>query len=227
MSHIIAATEEFVRSALAQNDASHDFAHIERVRYLALRIAGKTEGVNAVVVELAALLHDVKDYKYTNDDVLSPSAFLSSVDCDRDTASQVLFVVDNLGFKKTAFLSPDERVQYLASLTLELKCVQDADYLDAIGAIGIARCFTFGGRNLRPIYDNSWAKGAVNKDSNLSEKEYADKKRGSTVSHFYEKLLTLKDRMLTEEGKREADRRHAFMELFLKELGDDCFRVEL
>ncbi|CEO97218.1 HD/PDEase domain-containing protein [Plasmodiophora brassicae] len=208
-SSIVAKAEQFVKDEMQGQDASHDFAHVERVRRLALELA-EEEGVEAkLVVELGALLHDVRDYKYSGDDRAGPACareFLQARQCPEDIVERVIAVIAGIGFKHTLGNEP-------VAMTPELACVQDADRLDAIGAIGIARCFTFGGAKGRPMYEEG-----VEARTAISAEEYADKRQGTTVNHFYEKLLHLADRMNTEAGRRRARGRHAFMEAFLNQL---------
>ncbi|KAI8620386.1 hypothetical protein BC830DRAFT_1099374 [Chytriomyces sp. MP71] len=220
---IISATEEFVQRAFASADAAHDMAHLFRVRALALRI-GATNGSDTLVLALAALLHDVGDHKLglslTLDD--AHRFLVDEAACPENVASMVVRTVEAIGFsKQLAGSTASER-------TAEVQALQDADYLDAIGAVGIARVFSFGGSRGRPIYseeefacmkDNGrFAPGLVE----VSKEVYADKNRGSSVGHFYEKLLKLKDRIVTEEGRKLATDRHIFMEHFLATLAAEA-----
>ncbi|KAJ3335154.1 hypothetical protein HDU93_006331 [Gonapodya sp. JEL0774] len=212
---LIVQTEQYVRDELKSVDGSHDFSHIDRVRSVALRIA-RAEGADLVVVELASLLHDIKDYKYSGSEEAGPIAvkeFLVEKKCHQDLVEKVVGIVEGIGFK-TSLANGTGGAQL--SKSLELAVVQDADRLDAIGAIGIARCFTFGGTRHRPIHEQ----GDGPRDPGaLTVAQYADKNRGSSVAHFFEKLLLLKDRINTCEGKRIAIERHNYMLDFLARLG--------
>ncbi|KAJ3026056.1 UNVERIFIED_CONTAM: hypothetical protein HDU68_006295 [Siphonaria sp. JEL0065] len=227
---IIADTEVFVKKALESADAAHDFTHIDRVRAMAVRIA-LTTSANAFVVELVALLHDVYDEKLTRiertaDEIASLIAvFLETVECPREIALEVGCLVSRIGFKKNAFATPEQAAKYQRELTPELAAVQDADTLDAIGAIGIARVFAFGGSRDSPIYSAHELTGDgffIGTRGELTEAEYGRKDRGSSVGHFFDKLLKLKDRLLTKEGKRIGLERHLLMQEFLKHLGAEC-----
>ncbi|KAK1419767.1 hypothetical protein QVD17_29082 [Tagetes erecta] len=160
------------------------------------------------MVELAALLHDIGDYKYLR----NPSEekivenFLEKEGVDTDKSSKILAIIKKMGFK--------EEISGLTngSHTPEFGVVQDADRLDAIGAIGIARCFTFGGSRNRVLHDPN-----IQPRSDLSKDQYMNKDEQTTMNHFHEKLLKLKDLMKTKAGKTRAEKRHKFMEEFLKE----------
>lgn len=192
---------------LFQNDFSgHDFDHTYRVYQLATTIALK-EGANVEKVQLMALLHDVDDHK------LSPSTY-ENKDHARDFLSQFNYPYIEeviLGISQISFMSKDSIIPD----TLETKCVQDADRLDAIGAIGIARCFTFGGNKHRKLYDP-----AIPPTLNMSKEEYYQHE-STTINHFYEKLLLLKDMMNTPTGKQMAAHRHQIMVDFLDEFYDE------
>ncbi|MEK5231648.1 HD domain-containing protein [Lysinibacillus sp. FSL K6-0232] len=191
-----------VREVYAQFDASHDFQHIERVYQNALAILQTEPTADVEVVKIAVLLHDVSDKKYTDskeqEDKLIAELALSEEKKQhiRDCIAQVSFNGGN----------------ELAATSLEAKIVRDADRLDAIGAIGIARTFAYGGAKGRKLYD----KGEEVR-MNMTEQEYRQKNTAS-VTHFYEKLLLLKDLMVTEKGKQMALERHQFMESFLQQL---------
>ncbi|CAA0812124.1 Cellulase (glycosyl hydrolase family 5) protein [Striga hermonthica] len=211
-SEIIARAEELVKSAMGGNDASHDAAHAFRVRDLALSLA-REEGFSTspdsiLTVELAALLHDIGDYKYMRD----PSEgqivedFLVKEGVNETIRSRILGIIKRMGFKEEA-AGVTWSTQYP-----ELGVVQDADRLDAIGAIGIARCFTFGGSRNSMLYDPN-----IKPRSDLSKEKYMSKEEQTTVNHFHEKLLKLKELMKTKAGQKRAERRHKFMEGFLEE----------
>lgn len=204
MKNLIENTVEFVKEKLEGAEAGHDWFHIERVWKLSRKIA-ETESCNQEVVELAALLHDIADPKFHNGDetlALKVSRdFLESQNTEEKLIEQVLFIIKNISFKN--------RGEVPQNLPVELKIVQDADRIDAIGAIGIGRTFNFGGFKNNPMYDPN-----VEPKLNMSKEEYK-KSNGTTINHFYEKLLLLKDLMNTEKGKEIAGERHDFMLKFL------------
>lgn len=204
MKNLIQNTVEFVKEKLEGAEAGHDWFHIERVWKLSKKIA-ETESCNQEVVELAALLHDIADPKFHNGDetlALKVSReFLESQNAKEELIEQVLFIIKNISFKN--------RGEVPQNLPVELKIVQDADRIDAIGAIGIGRTFNFGGFKNNPMYDPN-----VEPKLNMSKEEYK-KSNGTTINHFYEKLLLLKDLMNTEKGKEIAGERHDFMLKFL------------
>lgn len=204
MKNLIQNTVEFVKEKLEGAEAGHDWFHIERVWKLSKKIA-ETESCNQEVVELAALLHDIADPKFHNGDetlALKVSReFLESQNAEEELIEQVLFIIENISFKN--------RGEVPQNLPVELKIVQDADRIDAIGAIGIGRTFNFGGFKNNPMYDPN-----VEPKLNMSKEEYK-KSNGTTINHFYEKLLLLKDLMNTEKGKEIAGERHDFMLKFL------------
>ncbi|KAI4328643.1 hypothetical protein L6164_020979 [Bauhinia variegata] len=208
--------ELLVEKAMKGNDASHDSAHVFRVRDLALSLAheqGLSSNPDSMeIIELAALLHDIGDYKYLRD----PSEeklvenFLEEEGVEEKKKSTILKIIKGMGFKEELVGHANgEQCQ-------EFGFVQDADRLDAIGAIGIARCFTFGGSRKRVLHDPS-----ILPRSDLSKEQYMNKQEQTTINHFHEKLLKLKDMMKTEAGKRRAEKRHQFMEEFLKEFYDE------
>ncbi len=203
---IINETVAFVMTQLAQAEGGHDWFHVERVWQMASEIA-REEKVDMLVVELAALLHDIADSKFHqgNEEVGPQTArkFLESLDVAEETIAHVVKIVENVSFKggnhPQDFNSP------------ELEVVQDADRLDALGAIGIARTFNYGGHKGRALYDPE-----IKPRLDMTKEEYK-KSDAPTINHFYEKLLLLKDRMNTETGKRLALQRHRFMEAFLRQ----------
>jgi uncharacterized protein len=201
---IINETIDFVKQTLAQAEGGHDWWHIYRVWTLSKQIA-KNEQANAFVVELGALLHDIADSKFHNgDEEIGPRKareFLTSQSVDEEIIHQVEKIIANISFKGGAhqqeFKSP------------ELDVVQDADRLDALGAIGIARVFSFGGHTNRTIYDPN-----IPPKINMSKEEYKTH-RNTSLNHFYEKLLLLKDRMNTPTGRNIAEQRHLFLQQYL------------
>lgn len=206
MNIMVSNTVAFVKAQLAGAEAGHDWFHIERVWKLARKIH-ETEGGNLEVIELAALLHDIADPKFHNgDEALAlriSDDFLQTQNAAPETVAAVLDIIENISFKN--------REDQQGVPSLELKIVQDADRLDAIGAIGIARTFHFGGFKNNPIYDPEI------KPNLRQTKEQYKKSNGTTINHFYEKLLLLKDLMNTQTGKRLAERRHSLMVRFLEE----------
>ncbi|MBN2774136.1 MAG: HD domain-containing protein [Prolixibacteraceae bacterium] len=197
-------TETFVKTFFEADATGHDWWHIYRVRKLALAIS-ETEKGDKFIIEMAALLHDVDDYKISGegDNLKNASAWLKKAGLPDETANKILTVIGEVSFK-------GNDVEDKAS-TSESKIVQDADRLDAIGAIGIARAFAYGGSKNRALY-NPDEKPATYK----SFEEYRNNK-SSTISHFYEKLLLLKDRMKTNTGKLIASERHKYLENYLKQ----------
>jgi uncharacterized protein len=205
-SEIIRRTEAFVRETLAGAEGGHDWWHVHRVRNLALQI-GAEEQADLFVVELAALLHDIADPKFHDgDEEAGPRMardFLRSAGVAEGITGHVVKIIENVSFKgglgEGSFRSP------------ELDTVQDADRLDALGAIGIARTFNYGGHKGREMY---------NPDISPQQYDSVEAYRNSTaptINHFYEKLLLLKERMNTATGRRMAEHRHRFMETFLEE----------
>ena len=206
MQLLIEKTIEFVKQELQHAEAGHDWWHIERVWKSAKAIA-QEENVDLLVVEFAALLHDIADAKFHNgDEEIGPQKagdFLKSVAVDEAIIHHVQEIIRNMSFKSSLgalkFTSP------------EMLVVQDADRLDAIGAIGIARAFTYGGFKNRELY-NPAIKPALNQS-----KEAYKNTTAPTINHFYEKLLLLKDKMNTVTGTRIALQRHHFMEAYLEQ----------
>lgn len=201
---IIENTILFVKNKLAQAEGGHDWFHIERVYKNALLIA-KEEECDLTVVKLAALLHDIADSKFHNgDESIGPKVareFLESQKVSEDIILHVIAIIENISFKGGNF----EKKFH----SRELEIVQDADRLDAIGAIGIARTFNYGGFKNRVIYDPN-----IPPKMNMSKEEYKNSE-SPTLNHFYEKLLLLKDKMNTKTGKNIAQKRHDFMVTFL------------
>ncbi len=203
---IIQQTVTFVKQSLADAEGGHDWWHIQRVWKLAKHIA-LSEEVNLFVVELGALLHDIADSKfYDGDEEVGPrkaSVFLMELKVEKSIVQHVVNIISNISFK-----GGKEEQQFRSK---ELDVIQDADRLDALGAIGIARTFNYGGFKNNEIYNPN-----IPPNLDMSKEEY---KKGDTptLNHFYEKLLLLKDRMNTQTGKALAIHRHQFMENFLAE----------
>ncbi|WP_435255634.1 HD domain-containing protein [Tenacibaculum sp. A30] len=203
---IIQNTIEFVKETLQGAEGGHDFFHIERVYKNALLIA-EGENVDVFVVSIGALLHDIADSKFYNgDETVGPQkarAFLESQKVPEDIITHIEEIITNISFKggnfEQKFTSP------------ELDVIQDADRLDAIGAIGIARCFNYGGFKNRELYNPE-----IPPNLKMTKEEYK-KSTAPTINHFYEKLLLLKDKMNTQAGKAIAAQRHAYMEDFLQQ----------
>ena len=204
MNDVIARTIDHVRETLASDSTGHDWWHIDRVRKNAIQIAVE-ERADLTIVELAALLHDIADWKFHGgDEEAGPRAarnWLKRCDVDQPTIDHVCEIVSGVSFKGAGVATEMPSV--------EGKCVQDGDRLDAIGAIGVARAFAFGGHFGRPIYDPG-----TPAELHASFAAYKSKS-GPTINHFYEKLLLIKDRMQTNAGRRLALGRHEFMESFL------------
>ncbi len=205
-SEIIEKTIAFVKKTLENAEGGHDWFHIERVFKNAMLIA-KDEQADPLIVGLGALLHDIADSKFHDgDETVGPKkarAFLHSLGVANAITDHVVAIIENVSFKG------GNTSRTFASK--ELDVVQDADRLDAIGAIGIARAFNYGGFKNRKLYDP-----AIAPKLNMSKEEYK-KSSSPTINHFYEKLLLLKDRMNTKTGQKLALQRHAFMEHFLEQ----------
>ncbi|RNF40450.1 HD domain-containing protein [Planococcus salinus] len=199
---IINDCEQRVKKIYETFDASHDWQHIERVRRNAWMILQEEEG-DALVVELAVLLHDVSDPKYKKEGEDPETVILEQLSLSRLQKKLIQDTIRSVSFKGG---------NGEPAVTVESRIVQDADRLDAIGAIGIARAFSYGGAKGRQLYD--W--NEVPRTS-MTEQQYRSKPV-SSVTHFYEKLLLLKDQMTTEAGKRIAEERHQFMLSFLQQL---------
>jgi uncharacterized protein len=208
---IIDKTVSFVQSTLKDAEGGHDWWHIYRVWNNAKLIA-KTEQANLLVIELAALLHDIADSKFHNgDEEIGPEKagiFLKSIYADAETVQHVQQIIKHISFK-AGF---DKAVFHSA----ELDIVQDADRLDAIGAIGIARAFSYGGFKGREIYNPE-----IKPKPDMTKAEYKNS-TAPTINHFYEKLLLLKDKMNTATGKKLAEKRHNFMLSYLSQFYSEC-----
>lgn len=203
---IIDQTVEFVKATLADAEGGHDWWHIYRGWQTAKHLA-KTEQVDLFIVELGVLLHDIADSKFHDgDEQVGPrkaKEFLQSINVDPTIADHVVKIIENISFKggqhQQSFRSP------------ELDVIQDADRLDALGAIGIARTFNYGGHKHRAIYDPN-----IKPNLQMTKEEYKSS-NAPTLNHFYEKLLLLKDRMNTKTGRQLAEQRHQFMEQYLQQ----------
>ena len=209
---LIDTTIAFVKEELKNAEGGHDWFHIERVFKNAILIS-REEKVDILVVSLAALLHDIADPKfYGGDEEIGPkkaSEFLHAINVDNGIIAHVINIIKNMSFKNS-FEKDSTPIN-----SKEFQVVQDADRLDAIGAIGIARCFNYGGFKNRPLYDPS-----ILPNLNMSKEEYKNAK-APTINHFYEKLLLLKDKMNTQTAKQIATERHVYMESFLNQFYEE------
>lgn len=207
---IIELTEKFVHDFLQKEQTGHDWWHIQRVRKLSLKIAAE-EKADFFIVEMAALLHDIGDYKFFGGNEQEgqkvAAQFLHSLSLSPNVTRKILNVTTNISYMKT--LSEEDRSRK-EKKSLEFMVVSDADRLDAMGAIGIARAFTYGGYYHRPIYDPN-----IPPNPKISREEYKTTEAPS-INHFYEKLLKLKGTMYTSYGKQMAKGRHYFLEEYLK-----------
>jgi uncharacterized protein len=196
----------FVKQQLENAEGGHDWFHIERVYKNALLIA-EGEDCDLIVVKLGALLHDIADSKFHGgNETVGPKTartFLESQNVKEDIILHVIAIIENISFKGGNF---EKKFN-----SKELEIVQDADRLDAIGAIGIARTFNYGGFKNRPLYNPN-----IQPNMNMNKEEYKNSE-SPTLNHFYEKLLLLKDKMNTETGKKIAQKRHNFMVTFLSQ----------
>lgn len=204
---LVKATKTFVKETLINAEGGHDWFHTERVFKNALMIS-KTEDVDVLVVQLGALLHDIADSKFHDgDETIGPKLareFLFKHNVDSIIIEHVINIIKHISFKHTLG-------NQHGFTSKELEVIQDADRLDAIGAIGIARCFNYGGYKNRPLHNPD-----IEPNLNITKEEYKAS-NAPTINHFYEKLLLLKDKMNTKTGKNMAERRHKFMELYLRQ----------
>jgi len=211
-STLILKTVKFVQDTLTDAEGGHDWFHIERVWRNAQLIA-KTEKADMLVVELGALLHDIADAKFNDgDETIGPKKarrFLESQQVDEAIITHVENIIKFISFK-SSLGTKGEKFR-----SKELDVVQDADRLDAIGAIGIARAFNYGGFKNRVLYDP-----AIPPNLEMDKETYK-KSKAPTINHFYEKLLLLKDKMNTKTGKQLAQKRHDFMKLYLNQFFDE------
>lgn len=212
---IISKVKNYIRKNFKDEPTGHDWWHTFRVWQMAKKIARK-EGGNLFIIELAALLHDIADWKFYNGDLKAGSKkadnLLNELGVNEKIIKHVCHIIDNVSFKGAGVKN---RIK-----TKEGKIVQDADRLDVIGAIGIARTFAYGGHKGREIY-NPEIKPKLHK----SFKEYKNAK-STSLNHFYEKLLLLKDRLNTKTAKRIARERHKFLESYLKQFFKE-WKVEI
>lgn len=208
-STILKKTEQYIVAEFEREGSGHDWYHIDRVRKMALRI-GIVEGCDLFVTEMAALLHDLDDWKLNGsflNKLVKTEKWLDHVNAPVDVASGILKIIEEVSFKGAGTETPVSSV--------EAAVVQDADRLDAIGAIGIARAFAYGGNKNILIYDPDV--------SPVMHQNFEEYKNGnaSTINHFYEKLLLLKDRMNTKTARLIAEERHRFMEVFLDQFFEE------
>lgn len=206
---IIQKTASYIALEFASESSGHDWFHVDRVRRLALRI-GHAEKSDPFITEMAALLHDLDDWKLTGSESHIPvkaRKWLIDLEVEEEISASILEVIEEVSFKGADVETPVRSV--------EAAVVQDADRLDAIGAIGIARTFAYGGHKNRLIYDPATAP-VMHDDFQSYQKSTAP-----TINHFYEKLLLLKDRMNTNTAKLIADQRHRFMENYLVQFFDE------
>jgi len=209
---IIQNTIVFVKETLKNAEGGHDWFHIERVYKNALLIS-KKEHVDHFIVRLGALLHDIADAKfYDGDETMGPkmaTEFLTTQQVDADVRAHIVNIINHISYKN----SLSSTIEKFTSKELEV--VQDADRLDAIGAIGIARCFNYGGFKNRTLYNPE-----ILPNLKMTKEEYK-KSEAPTINHFYEKLLLLKDQMNTHTGKEIALERHRYMEQFLRQFYEE------
>ncbi|QED48338.1 HD domain-containing protein [Cytobacillus dafuensis] len=203
--NIIQKTEAFVKNELGSDSTGHDWYHIERVRKNALYIAQTEKKGDRFIIEMAALLHDIPDEKLNSSKEAGEKKlleFLYSLELDQEAQKKIIGIIESISFKggtKTDLMS------------IEAEIVQDADRIDAIGAIGIARAFAYGGKKGQALYDPE-----IKVREEMTEEEYR-KGKSSSIHHFYEKLLKLKARLNTETAKNMAEKRHQYMEEFLEQ----------
>lgn len=205
---IIENTVVFVKEKLAGDSSGHDWWHILRVWNMSKKLQVK-EGGNLFIIEMAALLHDVADWKFQDEEkgLEEIVHFLTSHNVDVEDRVRIVEIIRNVSYKGAGV--KDKMV------SVEGKIVQDADRLDAIGAIGIARTFAFGGKFGNEMHD---PESRVNMHNSFEEYK---RSKGTTINHFYEKLLLLKDRLNTHAAKEIARQRHQFMETFLNQFYDE------
>ncbi len=210
-SELVEETITFVKETLQNAEGGHDWFHIQRVFNNSMLIA-KDEKVDILVVSLGALLHDIADAKFHNgDESLGPKMaadFLSSIGASKKIVNHVVKIIENSSFKSSLDNGKPKKKRFNSK---ELQVVQDADRLDAMGAIGIARTFNYGGFKNRAIYDP-----AIPPNLKMTKEQYK-KSTAPTINHFYEKLLLLKDKMNTKTGKALAEKRHQYMLDYLEQ----------
>jgi len=209
---IIQNTIQFVKETLKNAEGGHDWFHIQRVLNNAKLIA-ENESVNIFIVSLGALLHDIAEPKFHNgDENIGPKIakeFLEEQKIDKEIIQHITHIINHISFKNS-FTKTGEKFT-----SKELEVLQDADRLDAIGAIGIARCFNYGGFKNRSLYNPEIAPNLK-----MTKEEYKNSS-APTINHFYEKLLLIRNQMNTVTGKRIAKERHAYMEGFLKQFYEE------
>ena len=198
---IINKTRAFVKDKLQNEGSGHDWFHIERVYNLATYLCKKENG-DEFIIKMAVLLHDIDDWKFSNNNNTTKN-FLQSLNIDTSSYNKIMNIINTISYKGG--------IENSAQHDIEGKIVQDADRLDAMGAIGIARTFTYGGNKNRLIYNPSI------KPKEFNSLEEVKNSNNHTINHFYEKLLKLKNLMNTDTAKQIAEERHKFMELFLDE----------
>lgn len=203
---IIAKTADFVKETLENEGTGHDWKHVGRVWKTAKHLA-QLEGADFFICEMAALLHDVADWKLNNGDekagLKKVEDWLISIDVEKTDIEKILYIIDNMSYSRETTGTKLE--------TLEGFVVQDADRLDTLGAIGIARTFIYGAKHDRGLYDPEI------KPRTFDDFEEYKKYVTTSINHFYEKILLLKDLMKTKEGRRIAQQRHEFVENFLEQ----------
>jgi len=208
---LIRKTEQFVRKEALPADSGHDWEHTRRVRRLALHIHELEQEGDRLVIELAALLHDIADSKFHDGDETlggeTATRFLEGNGLDRGRIGKIREIIDHISFKHLGKKEPDRSIEFMI--------VQDADRLDAMGAIGIARAFSYGGYKGRKMHD---PRIPVRTYKTSDEYKRSD---APTINHFHEKLLKLKDLMNTETGRAIAEERHRFMQTFLDRFLDE------
>lgn len=206
MKELVDKTIAYIKEKLEHSEHGHDWWHISRVYHNALNILSHESG-DVLIVSLAALLHDIADAKFHDgDETIGPrlaEEFLIKHEVPSVVTDHVISIIENMSFKSS--------LGNVSFTSTEMDIVQDADRLDAIGAIGIARAFHYGGYKNRVIYNPD-----ILPNLNMTKEEYK-KSDGPTINHFFEKLLLLKDKMKTETGMKIANQRHEFMEKYLQE----------
>lgn len=215
---VVEKTRDFIRQKLENDSSGHDWWHIHRVWQNALHIARMEqdrlqdrEKIDMTVVNLAALLHDIADWKFSGDDkagAVEARKWLESLQVDESTIAHVCEIIDTVSFKGAGVTTQMR--------THEGKIVQDADRLDALGAVGIGRTFAYGGHTGRKMHDPECPP-----EMHQSFEQYK-KSKGPTINHFYEKLLLLKERMNTQSARQLAEARHTYMEEFLAQFFAEC-----
>ena len=200
---ILEKTRDFVKEKMYKEGSGHDWFHVERVCNMTKHIAQK-ESADMFIVEMTALLHDIDDWKFS--DVYNTTVteeFLKSVQVNKEDSNRILNIIKTMSYKGGVVDSTQN--------TIEGMVVQDADRLDALGAIGIARAFAYGGSKNRSMYNPDI------KPMDFKSLDEVKNKDNHTINHFYEKLFKLKDLMNTETGKEIAKKRHKYMENFIEE----------